>query len=87
MVGKLWKYEILGLIQSSNQQLEWLANAPPSFCFQMDRNIKKNNFSHKLFGISGPGQPPEVLCYKTKGLEWEEEYRKCKVRGGGKKKK
>lgn len=64
----------LGLIQRRNQQLEWLANAPPNFCFQMGRNIEKNNLSHMLFGISGPGQAPEVLCYKNEGLEDKEKY-------------
>jgi len=64
------------MIQRSNQQLEWLANAPPNFCFQMDRNIKKNNLSHMLFGISGPGQTPEVLYYNDEVLEREEKYGK-----------
>lgn len=27
-----------------------------------------------LFGISGSGQAPEVLCYKNEGLEGEEKY-------------
>lgn len=43
-MGKPQKDQNLGLVQRSNQQLEWLAKAPPDFCFQMDENIGKITF-------------------------------------------